>query len=82
MTVLRRVLGYEVSVEALIELAMWLSIPYLIVGVAWTFFHPEHMQLFETALQTRLPAGADLAGFGISILLWPMLMFAPGLCPV
>ncbi|BCI55900.1 hypothetical protein NIIDNTM18_51780 [Mycolicibacterium litorale] len=80
LTALRRVLSAEVSIADLLEAAMWLAIPYLVAGMAFTFTHPEYVQFFESQLATRLPAGADLAGFGQTTLLWPVLMISDHLC--
>ncbi|MCV7417616.1 hypothetical protein H7K36_20105 [Mycolicibacterium litorale] len=77
---LRRVLSTEVSVADLLEAAMWLAIPYLVVGMVFTFAHPEYPAFFEGRLATRLPAGADLAGFGQTMLLWPVLLIADHIC--
>ena len=41
LTLLRRVLSFKVSIEAMIEVALWCAIPYITIGVVWTFFHPE-----------------------------------------
>ena len=80
MTVLRRALSYRISVEALIELALWLAIPYITIGVIWAFLHPGQVQQFESLLQTRVPAGADLIAFGQTVALWPVMIIAPLLC--
>ena len=80
MTVLRRALSYRISVEALIELALWLAIPYITIGVIWAFLHPGQVQQFESLLQTRVPAGADLIAFGQTVALWPIMVIAPLLC--
>ena len=80
MTALRRALSYRVSVEALIEFALWLAIPYILVGVVWAFLHPGQVQHFEAMLTTRVPAGADLIAFGQTVGLWPILVIAPLLC--
>lgn len=80
MTALRRVLNYKVSVEALIELAIWLAIPYLGVGLVWTFLHPDQVAAIETGLLTRVPAGANLIAFGEVTLYWPVMIFADQLC--
>jgi hypothetical protein len=77
---LRRVLSRKVSVEAMIEIAMWLAIPYLIVGVVWSFATADDVQRIETELQSRLPAGAELVAFGTTTALWPVLMIAPEVC--
>jgi hypothetical protein len=77
---LRRVLAYELSVAALLELVMWLSVPYVTAGVVFTFLQPRFVDLAEARLQTRLPAGADLVAFGESVLYWPVLLIAPEAC--
>ncbi len=80
MTVLRRVLSRRASVAAMIETAMWLAIPYLLIGLVWAFFDAEQVRAIETALQTRLPAGADIAAFVQTTLLWPLLLLGTDLC--
>ena len=82
MSVLRRVLSRKVSVEAMIEVAMWLAIPYLLVGLVWAFFDVEQVQIIETALQTRLPAGSDIVAFVQTALMWPVLVLGVDLCVV
>lgn len=79
---LRRVLSAEVSIADLIEVAMWLAVPYLVIGVGFTFLNPDYVQFFESRLTTRLPAGADLVAFGQTTLLWPVLLIADYICPV
>ncbi|CQD19181.1 hypothetical protein BN970_04315 [Mycolicibacterium conceptionense] len=76
----RRVLSYRLSVEQLLETLMWLSLPYLVIGLVWTFFHPEQVQLIESSLLTKFPAGADLVAFGQVTLLWPVLLLGADVC--
>jgi hypothetical protein len=71
MAQVRRVLNYQVSIGALIELAFWLAIPYLCVGLAWTVVHLEQTQQIQTRLEKVLPAGADVGAFGLMTALWP-----------
>lgn len=78
--VLRRALSRRVSVEAMIEFAMWIALPYIAIGLAWAFFHAEHVQLIDMQLRTRLPAGADLAAYGLTALLWPAQLFGVDVC--
>ena len=77
---LRRVLSRRVSVEAMIEFAMWMAIPYVVVGLVFAFFGAEQVALIETQLQTRLPAGADIAAYGLTALFWPAGLFGVDLC--
>ena len=77
-----RLLGHRVSVEALIEFALWCAVPYVTVGVLWAFLHPEQVQGFEAVLLTRVPAGADLIAYGLTAGLWPVLLLVPTLCGI
>lgn len=77
---LRRMLSQRVSVEAMIEFGMWLAIPYLLIGFVWAFFDAEQVQLLETVLQTRLPAGSEILSFVQTALLWPHLMLGADIC--
>ncbi|OCB13560.1 hypothetical protein A5717_13915 [Mycolicibacterium porcinum] len=77
---IRRTLSYKLSVEQLLETLMWLSLPYLVIGLVWTFFHPEQVQLIESSLLTKFPAGADLVAFGQVTLLWPVLLLGADVC--
>lgn len=82
MSVLRKVLSRRVSVAGMIELALWLSIPYLLIGLAWAFFDAEQVQLFETAFRTRLPAGAEVLAYVQTAVMWPQLMLGADICVV
>jgi hypothetical protein len=80
LTGLRRLLSRKVSIEAMIEIAMWVAIPYLLIGIVWTFLNVDDVARIETQLQTRMPAGADLAAFGVTTALWPFLLFGEEVC--
>ncbi|GAY15363.1 hypothetical protein MSZK_20890 [Mycobacterium sp. shizuoka-1] len=80
MTRLRRVLDYKVSIAALIELAMWLAIPHLLIGLTWAFFHVEAVQQLEDQLGRILPAGAEVVAYVVAAVLWPVLVLLPSLC--
>lgn len=77
---LRRMLSRRVSVEAMIEFAMWLAIPYLVIGLVFAFFGVEQVQLIETQLQTRLPAGSDIVAYVLTALFWPATLFGVDVC--
>ena len=81
LTGLRRLLSRKVSIEAMIEIAMWAAIPYLLIGIAWTFFNADDVARIESQLETRIPAGSDLAAFGATTALWPLLLFVDEVCP-
>jgi hypothetical protein len=77
---LRRLLSRRVSVEAMLEFAMWLAIPYLVIGLVWAFFDAEQVQTIDTALRTRVPAGSDIGAFVLTALNWPARVFGIDLC--
>jgi hypothetical protein len=78
--VLRRVLSRRVSVDAMIEFALWMAIPYILIGLVFAFVGAEQVQLIETQLQTRLPAGSEIAAFVLTALLWPFQLVGVGVC--
>ena len=81
MNALRRVLRYQVSVGALIEVALWLAIPYLSVGFVWALLHSEETDRIQARFQNVLPAGADVAAFGVAAALWPVSIEIADACP-
>jgi hypothetical protein len=80
VTGLRRPLSRKVSIEAMLEFAMWVTIPYIVVGIVWTFFNADDVARIETRLETRMPAGSDLAAFGATTAMWPFLLFGHEVC--
>jgi hypothetical protein len=67
-------LARPVTVEAMIEILMWLAVPYIVIGLVFTIAHPDDVRALEKQVQTQLPAGADVASFGATTLLWPMML--------
>ena len=49
--------------------------PHIVLGLVFAFFGAEQVQLIETQLRTRLPAGSDIAAFVLTVLLWPAMPF-------
>jgi hypothetical protein len=80
LTRLRWLLSRKVSIEAMIETAMWVAIPYLLVGILWTFLHADDVARIEEWLDTRVPAGSELIAFGATTALWPFLLFGHEVC--
>ncbi|OBG46530.1 hypothetical protein A5672_07875 [Mycobacterium alsense] len=81
MNALRRVLQYEVTVGALIEVALWLAIPYLAIGFVWAVLHADETQRIQARLERVVPAGADVAAFGLTAALWPASLQIADACP-
>ncbi|MCT7660964.1 hypothetical protein [Mycobacterium deserti] len=77
---LRRILSRRVSVEAMLEFAMWLALPYLTIGLVWAFFDAEQVHLIDAALRNRIPAGSDVGAFVLTAASWPARVFGFDLC--
>lgn len=77
---MKRLLSRKLSVGDVIEIGMWCAIPYLIVGLVWAFFGVEDVQHLEGLLQTRIPAGADMAAYLLVTALWPVYLMVPTVC--
>lgn len=81
MNMFQRVLRYEVSIGALVELALWLAIPYLFTGFVWAVLHADQTHRIQARLGNVLPAGADVAAFGLTAALWPASIQIAAACP-
>jgi hypothetical protein len=80
MARIRRGLARPVSVGALIEIGMWLALPYLLIGFVWATIHPDLVRDLETGWSRVSPVGADLAAFGEAAALWPAILLLPTTC--
>src|ERR1700753_3701363 len=73
---LRRVLDSRGGVGALTEVAVWIAVGYLAVGLTWSLFHPDGVQRIQEQLeqQLQLPAGTNyqLVALGEASVLWPV----------
>ncbi|OBK18092.1 hypothetical protein [Mycobacterium asiaticum] len=78
---LRRVLGHQLSVAALIELGLWLALPYLCIGLVWASLHYPQVERIQARLSQMTPAGADVAAFGLTTILWPASIQIADACP-
>ena len=83
LTRLRLVLNHRVSVGGLTEVAVWLAVGYLTIGLVWSFFHADGVRRIQTQLeqQLHLPAGSNyqLAALGEASVLWPVISVLPSL---
>lgn len=79
-TATRSVLRRRLSVADVLELHLWLAIPYVTVGVGWAFFHADRIRPLEDLLQTLLPAGGGMAAYLLVAGLWPVYVLVPTVC--
>lgn len=80
LDVVKRVLNHEVTIAGVLETAMWLAIPYIVVGVVVAFMHADYIDMLAAQFKTQLPAGADLVAFGQITVMWPGLLLTSDLC--
>lgn len=80
MDLLRRVLNYRVTIEALVEAVMWLALPYVVIGLVWAFLHAEQLRELETRWATVLPAGSDVVALVQATALWPAMLLLTDAC--
>ncbi|OBH84413.1 hypothetical protein A5681_01655 [Mycobacterium scrofulaceum] len=81
MDLLRRTLRHQVRIGALIELALWLAIPYLCIGFAWAVFHADETGRIQARVEAVFPTGADAIAFGLTTALWPASIQIAHACP-
>ena len=69
----------KVNIGALIELVLWTALPYITIGLVWSFFHPGQVLRIQGHLPDQPPIGSlvELVAFGISAMIWPVLLLAP-----
>lgn len=78
---MRRLLSRKVSVEAMIEFGLWLAIPYIVVGLIWTFLHPGDMARIAGQWDRVVPAGSQVVALVEMSALWPVLATGVQICP-
>jgi hypothetical protein len=68
LAMIRRILGFHLTIAELIGLGLIVGTPYLVVGTIWSTTDTEHLQQMH---------GADLAvSFLGAIVSWPVLLFS------
>jgi len=81
MTTVRRLLSRKVSIGAMLEFGLWCGLLHVVIGLVLTFLHYDSVTRLGAQLQTMLPAGGELAAFGVHTLLWPLVLLASAVCP-
>jgi hypothetical protein len=70
------------GINTWLELALWFTLFYVIVGVGYVVFHVELMGQLEHALNGAFPIFADIAALVVMLALWPVLLVTSLLCGV
>jgi hypothetical protein len=69
--VVRKVLGFEMTIAEWIGTAIMLAVPYLVIGIVWTAIATG---------QVAVPGDSRVASIVASIVSWPAL-FVAAVCP-
>ncbi|MBX7431749.1 hypothetical protein JDV09_06445 [Mycobacterium sp. Y57] len=72
LSVVRRVLDYEMTIAEWFGVAVLLATPYLVIGLIWSLTHTDRL--------AGLGGPQQVVYFLGSIVAWPVLL-VPGLCP-
>ncbi len=67
-------LSRRVSVEAMIEFALVMAVPYLVIGIVWAFLNIEQVGRFETYWGRLIPAGSEAVALVEGALFWPVFV--------
>ncbi|MUL67602.1 hypothetical protein BOO86_24235 [Mycobacterium sp. CBMA 234] len=78
---MRRLLSRRISVGAMLEFLLWLALPYLIVGLVWTFLHPHAVEQVQKQWDRAFPAVAPLAALVEVTVAWPPMVAGVEICP-
>lgn len=65
-SVVHRVLGYRMTIAEWVGTALLLGAPYLVIGLAWSATHTDHL--------ARLAGAAKGVSFLAAIVSWPVLL--------
>jgi hypothetical protein len=72
----------ERGVNTYLELGLWISLVYIVIGVGYAIFHVELMSQLQQALTGAFPIFSDIAALVVMVLGWPFLWASSFLCGV
>jgi hypothetical protein len=72
----------RLGINTLLELALWILLFYIIIGVAYAGFHIELMGQLGSALSTQFTVFADLAALFVMVAFWPIVLVTSLVCGV
>jgi hypothetical protein len=72
----------ERGINTFLELALWLTLLYIVIGVGYTIFHVELMSQLQQALTGAFPIFSDIAALLVMVGGWPYLWATSLVCGV
>jgi hypothetical protein len=70
------------GINTFLELALWIALVYIVIGVGYTIFHIELMGQLQQALTGAFPIFSDIAALVVMVIAWPFLWVTSFLCGV
>ena len=73
---------FKWGINTVVEVALWITLFYIIVGVIYTVFHIELMGELRSALSGEFTIFADIAALAAMVAFWPFLLLTSLVCGV
>ncbi|WP_234809575.1 addiction module protein [Mycolicibacterium tusciae] len=73
---------FDRGINTFLELALWIALMYIVIGVGYTVFHIELMGQLQQALTGAFPIFSDIAALVVMVIAWPLLWATSFLCGV
>lgn len=70
------------GINTFLELALWIALVYIVIGVGYTIFHVELMSQLQQALTGAFPIFSDIAALLVMVIAWPYLWATSFVCGV
>lgn len=72
----------ERGINTFLEVGLWITLIYIVIGVGYTIFHVELMGQLQSALTGTFPIFSDIAALGVMVVAWPYLWATSIVCGV
>lgn len=73
---------FDRGINTFLELALWIALMYIVIGVGYTIFHIELMGQLQQALTGTFPIFSDIAALVVMVIAWPFLWVTSVVCGV
>ncbi|OBB72199.1 Uncharacterised protein [Mycolicibacterium flavescens] len=70
------------GINTYLELALWITLVYIVIGVGYAMFHIELIGQLEAALSGDFTIFANIAALVVAVALWPLLLISSWACGV
>lgn len=70
------------GINTWLELVLWLTLFYTVIGVGYAMLHIELIGQLEHALSDEFSVFANIASLAVAVALWPLLLGTSLMCGV